>query len=128
MEENKEGELGQYSLKEAKQDLNNLWKIWKSYGSHFVAPLILLALVILAVNLVEDNHLKKEILSSSNCGYTDLKEGIKCYCRQSDVDEILAKIDPTTMLLPILENASGGLERYKFSFENSSYDNTSLED
>lgn len=68
----------------------DLWKWWKKYGEHLVAPLILFALIFLGYNLYQDNQLKQIV--SKNCGWAE--EDYQCYCKKSDVTEIKASQNP----------------------------------
>ena len=60
------------------------WIWWKRYGDHLMAPLILIALVILAHGLYQDNQLQKEV--SVNCGWGE--EDYQCYCAKSEALKI----------------------------------------
>lgn len=64
--------------------LSKAWQLWKTYGEHLIAPLILLGIFLLVFNIVEENKLKKEI--RDNCGYYDSKEKIMCVCDKGSVD------------------------------------------
>lgn len=63
---------------------SSFWIFWKTYGDHLTAPLILIALIILANGLYANNTLQKEI--SLNCGWGE--EDFKCYCVKSEAMKI----------------------------------------
>lgn len=65
----------------------SFWVWWKKYGEHLVAPLILIALLILGFQLYQDNQLKKQI--NINCGWGE--EDYRCFCEKSKYWEIYNK-------------------------------------
>lgn len=67
----------------------SLWELWKKYGEHLTAPLILIALIILGNGLYDDNQLKKEI--GKNCGWGE--EDYYCFCEKSQAMEMKNRID-----------------------------------
>ncbi len=67
----------------------SLWVLWKKYGEHLTAPLILIALIVLGYQLYQDNQLKKEI--QINCGWAE--EDYQCYCEKGTALEIKKKME-----------------------------------
>jgi len=70
-------------------DNNEFWIWWKKYGEHLTAPLILIALIILGVQLHRDNVLKEEI--SENCGWGE--DDYQCYCVRQQYQDLKDKYE-----------------------------------
>jgi len=104
---------------------NPIWIFWKKYGEHFTAPLILIALVILAFQLHDNNLLKKQI--NKNCGWGE--QDYECYCEKSEAIRIknLLKgnfeINYTYNIADVgIENASRNIRNYYKSQSDNNID------
>ena len=64
-------------------------ELFKKRIEPFIAISVLILLIILAIQLYEDNQLKKEI--SKECGWVD--EEYQCYCEKKFIDDIKLKMD-----------------------------------
>jgi len=71
----------------------DLWGWWKKYGEHLTAPLILIAVVILAVG-VWNNHQSNKLISQE-CGWGE--EDFYCFCEKSDYYKMKNKFELDTL-------------------------------
>lgn len=92
---------------------NRFWIFWKKYGDHITAPLILIALCILANGLYEDNRLQKEV--SLNCGWGE--EDYKCYCAKSEAMKIKNLMEGNFSLNFVYNESGAGLENISRDLE-----------